>query len=84
MNGAPESEVADRYSAIARGFTAQVEAAGADGWPSPTPCPDWTTRDIVEHVIGVHQRVGAYLSDADTDAETRTPGPDDDIVCHVG
>jgi uncharacterized protein (TIGR03086 family) len=75
-NEAPDSEVADRYSTIASGFSARIEAAAGDGWSAPTPCPDWTTRDIVEHVIGVHQRVLAYLSGTETEAS----GPDDDLV----
>jgi uncharacterized protein (TIGR03086 family) len=76
MNGVPDSEVANRYSTIASGFSARVEAAAGDGWPSPTPCAEWTTRDIVEHVIGVHRRVLGYLPGAEADA----PGPDEDLV----
>ena len=27
-------------------------AIGPDQWSAPTPCPDWTVRDLVVHVIG--------------------------------
>ncbi len=26
-----------------------------EGWSAPTPCTDWTARDLVEHVIGFHE-----------------------------
>jgi uncharacterized protein (TIGR03086 family) len=29
-----------------------IDAVGDDQWALPTPCEDWTVRDLVEHVVG--------------------------------
>jgi uncharacterized protein (TIGR03086 family) len=55
------SDVSVRYQAIADGFTERVEGVTADQWAASTPCPDWTVRDLVAHVIGTHRRVLATL-----------------------
>jgi uncharacterized protein (TIGR03086 family) len=61
-------EVAGRYGAIARGMTARVEAC--TDWSMPTPCPEWTARDIVDHVVDVHRRALALLgTDLPPDAD---------------
>ena len=46
------SEVAERHRRLAAGFTARVEAVPSDRWQSPSPCPGWTARDVVDHVAG--------------------------------
>ena len=45
---------ADRYDRLAADFAATVEAVPADRWAAPSPCEDWTARDIVAHVIESH------------------------------
>jgi uncharacterized protein (TIGR03086 family) len=43
-----------------------------DKWSSPSPCTDWTARDVVVHVINTHRRVRAALGDVgpeDVDAD---------------
>ena len=32
-------------------WLATVEAVGIDDWARPTPCTDWTVRDLVHHVV---------------------------------
>ena len=55
------SEVAERYSRIAAGFGARVAGVDADAWSTPTPCTEWTVRDLVGHVVTVHRHVAAGL-----------------------
>ena len=45
------SEVSERYGRLAEAFQATIAAVPADRWESPSPCPDWTARDVVRHVI---------------------------------
>jgi uncharacterized protein (TIGR03086 family) len=44
------------------GFTAVVERAPADGWDTRSPCPEWTARQLVGHVIDAGRQVTAMLS----------------------
>ena len=30
----------------------RVNAVADDQWDAPTPCRDWTVRDLVNHVVG--------------------------------
>jgi uncharacterized protein (TIGR03086 family) len=52
------SEVADRYRRLSTDFAAKVAAVPPDAWADPTPCPDWTARDLVGHVV---QTQGMFL-----------------------
>jgi uncharacterized protein (TIGR03086 family) len=62
------SEVSDRYAAIAAGFTARVAGVAPDRWAAPSPCPDWTARDVVAHVVSSHHRVLAMVSKSEPPA----------------
>jgi uncharacterized protein (TIGR03086 family) len=66
------SEHADRYARVAAGFSARVERIEDDQWDRPTPCPLWTVRELVGHVVAVHR---AILAGADV---TPAPPPADD------
>ncbi|WP_163511739.1 TIGR03086 family metal-binding protein [Fodinicola acaciae] len=55
------SEQAERYRRAADGFLARIKAVGDDQWDSPTPCPDWTARQVVAHVINEARRMVATL-----------------------
>jgi uncharacterized protein (TIGR03086 family) len=57
------TEVSDRYGVVADGFQARLSGASADGWASASPCPEWTARDVVVHVIDTHRRLRAALHD---------------------
>lgn len=60
--------VADRYDRLAADFAATIALVPADGWASPSPCEDWTARDVVAHVVETHGMfegwVGRDLGDA--------------------
>jgi uncharacterized protein (TIGR03086 family) len=62
------SEIATRYETVAAGFTARVSKVTSDQWSAPTPCSDWTVRDLVAHVIGTQRGVLARLDDTETGA----------------
>ena len=42
---------ADRYARLSRHFADLLAAVPDDAWTAPTPCPDWTVRDLVRHVV---------------------------------
>lgn len=44
--------VADRFRTLAAGFTARVDAVPDARWGSPSPCEEWTARDVVRHIVG--------------------------------
>lgn len=35
-------------------FGRLVHAVGAEDWSAPTPCTDWTVRDLVNHLVSEH------------------------------
>lgn len=45
------TEIADRYRRLSRAFADEVAAVPPEGWDAPTPCVDWTVRDLVAHVV---------------------------------
>ena len=55
------SEVIERYKGLAEQFGARVEAAPDDVWSAPSPCPEWTARDVVTHVVGSQRNVVAAI-----------------------
>lgn len=81
MTGEPldlsPAAVAARYAAVADGFTARLAGVGGDRWSAPSPCTDWTARDVAAHVVDTHRRV---LSLVDEGVGTDPVGPDDDLA----
>jgi uncharacterized protein (TIGR03086 family) len=59
------TEIADRYRRVAEGFTTRVDSVSPGDWDRPSPCEDWTARDVVGHVADVShwflQRAGVEL-----------------------
>ena len=45
------SEVSERYRRLSDAFAAKVAAVPDDKWDSPSPCPEWTARGVVGHVV---------------------------------
>jgi len=81
------SEVSERYAAVADGFTARLAKVQPDAWSAPSPCAEWTARDVVVHVINTHLRVLATLDGseppvvvADDDLQARWPAATEAIL----
>jgi uncharacterized protein (TIGR03086 family) len=45
------TEIADRYRRLSDRFAERIAAVGSDQWDRPTPCDDWSARQLVEHVV---------------------------------
>jgi uncharacterized protein (TIGR03086 family) len=51
-----------------------VEAIGPGEWELPTPCPDWTVRGVVNHLVIGHRRFATALTGG------TPPTADDDVL----
>ena len=40
------------YHRTVEAWADRVNAVGPDQWDEPTPCRDWTVRELVNHVVG--------------------------------
>jgi uncharacterized protein (TIGR03083 family) len=78
-------EVVEHVEALRREGTTLAEAAAAVDLDAPVPhCPDWTVRDMVRHLGGVHRWAATYVAGGrrrpmDEDEERRVmawPGDD--------
>lgn len=47
-------DIAARYDRLSAAFAAKVAATPDDRWDAPSPCADWTARDVVRHVVDSH------------------------------
>ncbi len=45
------SEISTRYARLADAFATKIAAVPDDKWSAPTPCPEWTARELVGHVV---------------------------------
>jgi uncharacterized protein (TIGR03086 family) len=61
---------ADRYRRLGAAFADTVAAVPDDRWSSPSPCEDWTARDVVGHVVDTQ---GMFRKLVGREIE---PGPD--------
>jgi uncharacterized protein (TIGR03086 family) len=68
-------EDADRYARVSGGFTERLQGVRPDQWTLPTPCEEWTVRDLVVHVVNTQRRVLGLLGGPVTPAE-----PDGDLM----
>lgn len=70
------SEIADRYRRLAGDFAEKVTAVPDDRWSAPSPCPGWTARDVVRHVV---ETESMFLGFVERSAG-EVPSVDDDPV----
>jgi uncharacterized protein (TIGR03086 family) len=64
------SEEAIRYATVASAFSTRVDGVQTDRWDRPTPCADWSVRDLVIYVIDTHSRVLANVTSSQTYSAT--------------
>jgi uncharacterized protein (TIGR03086 family) len=61
------------------GFADLLHLVAEHQWTAPTPCPDWTVRDLVAHVVAGNRNFTAILNGrppvATADAALAVPGP---------
>ncbi len=60
----------EQLSVAAEVASQVIDAITDDQWSRPTPCGDWTVRDLVEHVVAGNAGFTAALSEQPT-----APGP---------
>lgn len=45
-------DATELYRRTTAEWISRVRGVGADQWNTPTPCPDWDVRALVNHVVG--------------------------------
>lgn len=55
------TEVPELYRRALDAFGARLRSVGEDQWTSPTPCSEWTVRDLANHVLGENRWVPPLL-----------------------
>jgi uncharacterized protein (TIGR03086 family) len=68
------TQISEHYAKLSQAFADKVAAVPDDKWSSPSPCPDWTARDVVRHVVDTQ---GMFLGFVDRKLEN-VPSVDDD------
>ena len=54
--------VIEALSLARRELGRRLDAVGPDDWTKPTPCTEWDTRQLVNHVVGVQFRAARLLA----------------------
>jgi uncharacterized protein (TIGR03086 family) len=66
-------DIIDRYEEAATGFTARLDPVTDDQWTNPTPCTDWSVRELVDHVIVIQRQLpeglGVVVDDDGADVQ---------------
>lgn len=55
------AKVAERYRKLAAEFTRRVEGVPAGAWEAPTPCAEWSARDLLSHMIRNYTHMPAQV-----------------------
>jgi uncharacterized protein (TIGR03086 family) len=59
-------------------FAGVLANVGPEQFGAPTPCSEWTIRDLIEHVIGGNEHVGIWSGGTEEPAVR----PDDIVAAH--
>src|SRR5699024_5282428 len=61
--------IADRYRRLRNAFAAKAECVPPRRWEHPSPCEQWTSRDVVGHIVEPQQMFEGLVG------RTLQPGP---------
>ncbi|MDP9868515.1 MULTISPECIES: TIGR03086 family metal-binding protein [Streptosporangium] len=75
------SEIAARYRSRAEIFAAKVAAVRPEQWSNPSPCEEWTAREVVGHIVDMHGVMLRPLGRSLTPAPTVEEDPLTAFVC---
>jgi len=67
--------IAQRYGRLSSAFADKVAAVPAERWGSPSPCEDWTARDVVQHVVDSSSMFFGFVGREAPDAPTADEDP---------
>jgi len=70
------SNEADRYRSLSASMTETIASVPDDRWAAPTPCADWTARDLVGHLVSTS---GMFLGFIGQDPPEGTSVDDDPL-----
>lgn len=73
--------IAERYDRLSATFSSRVAAVHDDQWDDPTPCDDWTVRDLVAHVVESH---GMFVGFIDRELPAGPSVADDPVAAFAG
>jgi uncharacterized protein (TIGR03086 family) len=71
------TEIIERYRRHADEFERKTAAVTPEQWANPSPCTQWTARDVVAHIVMMH---GAMLAPL---GRQLTPAPADPLAAFV-
>jgi uncharacterized protein (TIGR03086 family) len=67
------TQTSERYRRLAADMTETIKRVPGTRWDDDSPCPDWTARDLVQHLVDTHgmfmglvgrtQRLGPSVDD---------------------
>ena len=61
---------------------ALIAAVGPDDGGRPTPCPEWSVRDLVDHLVLAPQKFARMTRGEDVDWSAPTPHHDDPVAAY--
>jgi uncharacterized protein (TIGR03086 family) len=82
-SGRSDAERAPLIEQLGRAFDAVaglISNIRADQWSAPTPCTDWTVRQVVNHLIGMNRVFVALLADQPPPPRPSADHAEDDPV----
>jgi uncharacterized protein (TIGR03086 family) len=70
----------DQLSRLLEDAEQLVAGVRDEQWSAPTPCSDWSVRDLVNHLVGGNRLFAAIVSGEQALRGDRPPGPPPDVI----